>query len=96
VLEVLKERFGLIKVARHTRRHHDLDDLFGRWSEEEYQRIEEIPIFPMSCMGAASSISSQRIFLSSMIVTTMMGTSAQWGIPRTIRIRVMPSMVGIL
>ncbi len=40
VLEVLRERFGLVKAARHTRRHHDLDDLFGRWSEQEYQRVE--------------------------------------------------------
>jgi len=40
VLEVLHERFGLAKTVRHTCRHHDLDDLFGRWSEEEYQRIE--------------------------------------------------------
>jgi hypothetical protein len=40
VLEVLRERFGLAKAAHHTRRHHDLDDLFGRWSKEDYQRIE--------------------------------------------------------
>ena len=39
VLEVLKERFGLTKVAHHTRRYHDLDDLFGRWSAEEYEHI---------------------------------------------------------
>jgi hypothetical protein len=42
VLEVLRERFGLSKGARHTRRHHDLDDLFGRWSEEEYQRVQDM------------------------------------------------------
>jgi hypothetical protein len=42
VLEVLRERFGLTKGARHTRRHHDLDDLFGRWSEEEYQRVQDM------------------------------------------------------
>ncbi len=40
VLEVLKERFGLTKVTHHTHRHHDLDDLFGRWSAEEYERIQ--------------------------------------------------------
>jgi hypothetical protein len=42
VLEVLRERFGLTKGARHTRRHHDLDDLFGRWSEEEYRRVQDM------------------------------------------------------
>ncbi len=42
VLEVLRERFGLTKAARHTRRHHDLDDLFGRWREEEYQRVQDM------------------------------------------------------
>ncbi len=40
VLEMLKERFGSTKVTHHTRRHHDLDDLFGRWSAEEYERIQ--------------------------------------------------------
>ena len=40
VIEVLKERFGLTKVAHHTRRHHDLDDLFGRWSAKEYEHIQ--------------------------------------------------------
>ena len=42
VLEVLRERFGLTKAAHHTRRHHDLDDLFGRWSEEEYQSVQDM------------------------------------------------------
>ncbi len=42
VLDVLKERFGLTKVAYHTRRHHDLDDLFGRWSVEEYEHIQGV------------------------------------------------------
>ncbi|MFO1429536.1 MAG: antitoxin [Candidatus Competibacteraceae bacterium] len=40
VIKILKERFGLTKVTYHTRRHHDLDDLFGRWSAEEYERIQ--------------------------------------------------------
>ena len=41
VIDTLKERFGLAKAARHTRRHHDLDDLFGSWTQDEYQRIED-------------------------------------------------------
>ncbi|GAB6042600.1 FitA-like ribbon-helix-helix domain-containing protein [Endothiovibrio diazotrophicus] len=40
VLEVLRERFGLSKPPRHTRKHHDLDDLFGSWGEEECERIQ--------------------------------------------------------
>ncbi len=40
VLDVLKERFGLAKEARHSTRHHDLDRLFGTWGAEEYQAIQ--------------------------------------------------------
>ncbi len=40
VLDMLRERFGLAKAARHSTRHHDLDGLFGTWSAEEYQRIQ--------------------------------------------------------
>ena len=42
VIEVLKERFGLTKVAHHTRRYHDLDDFFGRWSAKEYEYIQDV------------------------------------------------------
>jgi hypothetical protein len=42
VLDMLKERFGLTKVANHTRRYHDLDDLFGCWSTEEYESIQGV------------------------------------------------------
>lgn len=41
VLDVLRERFGLAKAARHSARYHDLDPLFGRWSAEEYRKIQE-------------------------------------------------------
>jgi hypothetical protein len=41
VLDVLRERFGLAKAARHSARHHDLDQLFGRWTAEEYREIQE-------------------------------------------------------
>ncbi len=40
VLETLKERFGLTKAPRHGRRHHDLDNLFGRWDDGEYERVQ--------------------------------------------------------
>ncbi len=41
VLDVLRERFGLAKAARHSARHHDLDPLFGRWTAEEYLEIQD-------------------------------------------------------
>jgi plasmid stability protein len=40
VVNILRERFGLAKAPRHTRRHHDLDELFGAWSENHYQDVE--------------------------------------------------------
>ena len=40
VINILEERFGLAKVARYSRRHHDLDDLFGAWNDDQYQRME--------------------------------------------------------
>jgi hypothetical protein len=42
VIDILKERFGLAKAAQHTRRHHDLDDLFGSWSDDHYQHMETV------------------------------------------------------
>jgi hypothetical protein len=41
VLETLKTRVGLKKEKRFTQQWHDLDDLFGRWSEEEFTQIQE-------------------------------------------------------
>ena len=40
VLETLRQRFGLDKAKRFTRVYHDLDELFGAWSEREYQTIQ--------------------------------------------------------
>lgn len=40
VLDLLKAHLGLTKAPRHTRKHDDLDDLFGRWSAAEYERIQ--------------------------------------------------------
>lgn len=41
VLEVLRTHLGLEKEKRFTREHHDLDHLFGRWSEREHNKIRE-------------------------------------------------------
>ena len=40
VISVLKERLGLKNEKRFTAVHSDLDHLFGKWSEEEFQRIQ--------------------------------------------------------
>ena len=40
VLETLKKRLGLEKEKRFTAVHHDMDHLFGRWSEQEFEEIQ--------------------------------------------------------
>jgi len=41
ILDTLKERLGLKKEKKYTVVHHDLDHLFGIWSENEFKRIHE-------------------------------------------------------
>ena len=40
VVETLRREFGLEKKKRFSARHSDLDHLFGRWSAEEFERIQ--------------------------------------------------------
>jgi len=40
VLDTLKERLGLKKGKKFTVVHHDMDHLFGRWSEKEFLIIQ--------------------------------------------------------
>jgi hypothetical protein len=40
VIDALKERLGLKKEKKYTAVHSDLDHLFGKWSEEEFKRIQ--------------------------------------------------------
>lgn len=40
VIDIVKERLGLHKRKRFTKVHSDLDYLFGKWSEKEYQDIQ--------------------------------------------------------
>ena len=40
VLDVLRTQLGAQKEKRFTRQWHDLDELFGRWSAEEYADIQ--------------------------------------------------------
>jgi hypothetical protein len=40
VLETLRKQVGLTKEKRFTQAWHDLDSLFGKWSEEEFSLIQ--------------------------------------------------------
>lgn len=40
ILDTLKERLGLGKLKRFSAVHHDMDHLFGRWSEKEFLQIQ--------------------------------------------------------
>jgi len=40
VLDVLRKQVGAGKEKRFTREWHDLDCLFGTWSDEEYSKIQ--------------------------------------------------------
>ena len=40
ILETLRKHAGLEKVKRFTGQYHDLDQLFGAWSQEEFEAIQ--------------------------------------------------------
>lgn len=40
ILDTIKDKLGLSKGKRHTDEHHDLDHLFGRWTDEEWQQVQ--------------------------------------------------------
>lgn len=40
VLDAIKQHFGLEKEKKFTRIYHDLDHLFGSWSQEEYDLVQ--------------------------------------------------------
>jgi hypothetical protein len=39
ILDLLKTSLGLDKQKTYSRSYHDLDHLFGRWSEDDYSTI---------------------------------------------------------
>lgn len=41
ILDTLKKQFGLEKPKRFSAQHHDLDQLFGLWSQEEFDRMRK-------------------------------------------------------
>jgi len=40
VKDMIKEHLGLGGGEKRTAIHHDLDHLFGKWREEEFQKIQ--------------------------------------------------------
>jgi len=38
-IELIKTSLGLKKAKNYSREYDDLDDLFGRWSEDEFKTI---------------------------------------------------------
>ena len=40
VLDTLKERLGLKKPKTYTAIYHDMDHLFGIWTENDFKRIQ--------------------------------------------------------
>ena len=40
VVDTVKTRLGMSKEKKYTRTYHDLDHLFGKWSEDEFEKIQ--------------------------------------------------------
>jgi len=40
VIDILKKHCDLEKEKRYTRIHHDMDHLFGRWTQAEFDQIQ--------------------------------------------------------
>ena len=41
VIDTLKQHMGMNKEKKFTAVYHDLDHLFGRWSDKEFEKIKE-------------------------------------------------------
>lgn len=40
ILEMLRKHVGLEKEKKFTLEYHDLDQIFGTWTEDEFQKIQ--------------------------------------------------------
>jgi len=40
-IDIIKKSLGLKKEKKYSREYDDLDDLFGRWSENEFKEIND-------------------------------------------------------
>jgi len=41
IVDLLRQSLGIQKKKVFTQEYHDLDHLFGRWTDEEFERIEK-------------------------------------------------------
>ena len=42
VLDMIKENIGMQKRKRYTKKYDDLDQLFGIWTEDEFNKIQGV------------------------------------------------------
>jgi hypothetical protein len=42
VLEMIKEKIGMQKKKKYTNKYNDLDHLFGKWTDAEFDKIQGI------------------------------------------------------
>jgi plasmid stability protein len=40
ILEILRKHVGIDKEKKFTQEYHDLDQIFGTWTEDEFQKIQ--------------------------------------------------------
>ncbi|MDI6777400.1 MAG: hypothetical protein QMD03_09265 [Syntrophales bacterium] len=40
VIDTMRQHFGIIKEKKFTAVYHDLDHIFGRWSQGEFDKIQ--------------------------------------------------------
>jgi len=40
VIDIMKQHVGLGKKKQFTNKYHDMDELFGQWSEDEFTAIQ--------------------------------------------------------
>ena len=41
ILEIIKTSLGFKKEKKFSRKYDDLDDLFGRWNDDEFKKIND-------------------------------------------------------
>ena len=42
VLDMIKQNIGMQKKKKYTKKHKDLDHLFGKWTDAEFEKIQGI------------------------------------------------------
>jgi len=42
VSDMIKQNIGMQKTKKYTKKHKDLDHLFGKWSNAEFEKIQDI------------------------------------------------------